>query len=181
MITLRIKAGQHWDSENEVFVNVPETEIRLEHSLRAVSKWESRHCKPFLGRREWTAGETLDYIRCMCMDEGANPAVFLSLSREQIEAVQKYIDLPMTATWFSNRNQQSANRGSAVTSELIYFWMTSYGIDWQAQDWHLNRLMTLIQVCSEKNKPAKKMPKNQAAARQRALNAARRRKYHTGG
>ena len=123
----------------------------------------------------------LDYIRCMALDDGVNPAVFLSLSKEQIEAVQKYINLPMTATWFSHQEQNKVNRGTAVTSELIYFWMSSYGIDWQVQDWHLNRLMTLIQICSEKNKPPKKMPKSQAAARQRALNAARRKKYNTGG
>ncbi len=181
MIALRIPPGQYWDAEREIFKDTPETTVRLEHSLRAVSKWEARHCKPFLGRKEWTAGETLDYIRCMSLDEGVDPAVFLSLTKEQIEAVQKYIDLSMTATWFSNRDQKRGARGSAVTSELIYFWMTSYGIDWQAQDWHLNRLMTLIQVCSEKNKPPKKMPKSAAAARQRAMNAARRKKYGTGG
>ena len=180
MITLKVKANTHWDTVNEVFVTTPETEIHLEHSLRAVSKWESWHCKPFLGRKNWTAGETLDYIRCMCTDEGVNPAVFLSLSKSQIEAVQKYINLPMTATWFSHQ-EQKANRGSAVTSELIYFWMSSYGIDWQAQDWHLNRLMTLIQVCSEKNKPPKKVPKATALRQRSALNAARRKKYSTGG
>ena len=180
MITLKIAPGQHWDSENEVFVNTPETVVHLEHSLRAVSKWESKYCKPFLGRKEWTAGQMLDYIRCMCRDEGVDPAVFLSLSKEQIEAVQKYIDLPMTATWFSNQSK-SNSRGSVVTSEVVYFWMSSYGIDWQAQDWHLNRLMTLIQVASEKSKPPKKVPKHQAAARQHALNAARRQRYHTGG
>lgn len=181
MITLKIKEDTHWDTVNEIFVTTPETEVHLEHSLRAVSKWESRHCKPFLGRREWTAAEMIDYIWCMCIDDSVNPAVFLSLSKEQIEAVEKYIDLPMSATWFSNQDKSKGCRGSAVTSEVIYFWMSSYGIDWQAQDWHLNRLMTLLHVCSEKNKPPKKIPKHTAAARQHALNEARRKKYHTGG
>lgn len=121
----------------------------------------------------------LDYVRCMCADDGVDPAVFLSLSKKQTEAVQKYVDLPMTATRFSN--QKNGGDGSFVTSELIYFWMSSYGIDWQAQDWHLNRLMTLIQVCSEKNKPPKKIPQRQAAARQHALNAARLKKYGSRG
>lgn len=121
----------------------------------------------------------LDYIRCMAVDD-VDPSVFLSLSKKQIESVQKYIELPMTATWFSNQSRKGGG-GSVVTSEVIYFWMSSYGIDWQAQDWHLNRLMTLIQVCSEKNKPPKKMSKGQAARRQHALNQARRKKYHSGG
>lgn len=181
MLTLKVKAGTHWDAEREVFVTTPETVVRLEHSLRAVSKWEAISGKPFLGREKWTAGETLKYIQCMSLDENINPAVFLSLTRQQIEAVQKYIDLPMTATWFSNQEKGGAKRGSAVTSELIYFWMSSYNIDWQAQDWHLNRLMTLIRVCGEKNRPPKKMSKSAAAARQRSLNAARRKKYATGG
>lgn len=181
MLTLRIGTATHWNPEKEEFVTTPETEVRLEHSLRAISKWEARHCKPFLGRKKWTAGEMLDYIRCMALDDSIDPAVFLSLSKTQIEAVQKYIDLPMTATWFSHQEQNKTNRGSAVTSELIYFWMSSYGIDWQAQDWHLNRLMTLIQVASEKNKPPKKVPKTAALQQRRALNAARRKRYNTGG
>lgn len=180
MITLKVCSRTHWNQKNDIFVTTKAAEIHLEHSLRAVAKWEARHGKPFLGRKEWTAGEMLDYIRCMCTDDGVDPAVFLSLTREQIEAVQKYIDLPMTATWFSN-TEASKSSGSAVTAELIYFWMSSYGIDWQAQDWHFNRLMTLIRVCSEKSKPPKKTPKGKAAARQHSLNASRLRKHHLGG
>ena len=181
MISFVISPEELWDHKNEVFVHKAPVMIHLEHSLRAISKWEARYCKPFIGKKEWTASEMLDYVRCMCLDDSIDPAVFLSLSAKQMEAVQAYIDLPMTATWFSNNEQRVGNRGSAVTSELIYFWMSSYGIDWQAQDWHLNRLMTLIRICSEKNKPPKKMPKGAAAARQRALNAKRLKKSHTGG
>lgn len=180
MIMLKVASRTHWDEKNEVFVTTPAAELHLEHSLRAVSKWEAWHGKPFLGRKKWTAGDMLDYIRCMCVDEGVDPTVFLSLSRDQIEAVQKYIELPMTATWFSNSEPEKKSGGSAVTSELIYFWMSSYNIDWQAQDWHLNRLMTLIRVCSEKNKPPKKVPKGVAASRQHSLNTARLKKYGLG-
>ena len=182
MISFVVSPEELWDEKNEVFICKEPVTIRLEHSLRAVSKWEARHCKPFIGKKEWTADEMLDYVRCMCLDDRIDPAVFLSLSAKQMEAVRTYIDLPMTATWFSDKEQRGSGRGgSAITSELIYFWMSSYGIDWQAQDWHLNRLITLIRICSEKNKPPKKMSKGAAAARQRALNAKRLKQFHTGG
>ena len=180
MLTLKIGSGQHWDSEHEIFTYTEPVEVRLEHSLRAISKWESKYRKPFLGRDALSAGELLDYVRCMCLDDGVPPAAFYALTKEQLEAVMKYVDLPMTATKFSNR-RKSGGAGSFVTSELVYFWMCSYNIDWQAQDWHFNRLMTLIQVCAEKSQPPKKMGKGAAAARQRALNAKRLKGRHTGG
>lgn len=180
MLTITVDRSRQWDQKNQVFFYTEPAVLHLEHSLRAISKWEALHEKPFLGREVKTAGEMLDYVRCMCLDDGVEPAVFQALTRKQLEAVRTYLDLPMTATWFSNHGNRRPPRG-VITSELVYFWMCSFGIDWQAQDWHFNRLMTLIRVCSEKNKSPKKVPKGKAAAQQRALNASRRRKYHTRG
>ena len=85
----------------------------------------------------------------------------------------------MTATWF--KNQPGKVSRDVVTSELIYYWMIACGIPMECEKWHINRLLTLIRVCNEKNKtPQKKNPKQRAASRS-ALNAARRRQYGSRG
>ena len=59
--------------------------------------------------------------------------------------------------------------------------MTLYNIPESYQYWHLNKLITLIRVCAEKNNPDKKKNTSALAAQRRALNAARRKKFHTKG
>ncbi len=49
------------------------------------------------------------------------------------------------------------------------------------EKWHLNRLITLIRVCSIKNQPAKKMSRGEIMQRNAALNAARKKRWNTKG
>jgi hypothetical protein len=52
----------------------------------------------------------------------------------------------------------------------------------ECEKWHLNRLMTLIQVCCIENNPnKKKMSKQAIYSQNRELNALRKAKYHTKG
>jgi hypothetical protein len=59
--------------------------------------------------------------------------------------------------------------------------MVTFNIPWEAQKWHLNRLLTLINVCNIKNQAPKKMSKDTVINRNAALNAARREKLNTKG
>ena len=100
----------------------------------------------------------------------------------QYNEIEKYIQDPMTAAWFNDQeSKKSGGRQSAVTSEIIYYWMISLNIPMECQKWHLNRLLTLIRVCEEKNKPPKKMSKNAIMKQNAALNAARKKKLNTRG
>ena len=68
-----------------------------------------------------------------------------------------------------------------MTAEVIYFYMISFGIPFECEKWQLNRLLTLIKVCSIKNEPPKKRSRHEIMSRNAALNAARRKKLNTKG
>ena len=79
------------------------------------------------------------------------------------------------------KNQQQKHSREIITAEIIYYWMIELGIPFECQKWHLNRLLTLVNVCSIKQAPAKKMSRRDAMAQQSQLNAARRAKYKSRG
>lgn len=183
MLEIKIALGSEgWDEEKEEFVLPEYKTLRLEHSLVSLSKWESKWHKSFLKTldKSLSLEETIDYIKFMTLTKNVDPDVYNYISRQNIEAITEYIDAPMTATTFSNVEKNKIN-GEVITAELIYYWMISLGIPFECQKWHLNRLLTLIRVCSIKNSPNKKISKMDAAARNRALNEARRKKMKTKG
>ena len=59
--------------------------------------------------------------------------------------------------------------------------MFSFNIPKECEKWHINRLLTLIQIFSIKNSPDKKMSKNEIYKHNRELNALRRKKLGTKG
>lgn len=172
-LTITIKATQLYSESENRFYKVPETTIELEHSLVALSKWESKWHKPFLTKEEKTREEALDYIRCMCLTSNIESWVFNALGNDQIKQITDYIDDPMTATTVRN-TQQAKHNNETVTSELIYYWMNEGNISSDCENWHLNRLFKLIEVTAIKRQPDKKMSKRDTMAQNRSLNAARR-------
>lgn len=180
MIQLHIADVELWDEQQEVFIYRKGRTLQLEHSLVSLSKWESMHRKPFLSKEEKTYDETVDYIRCMTLTQHVDPSVYQNLTEENLKAVEAYIESPMTATTFSN-SPNKGNSGEQVTAELIYYWMISLGIPFECQKWHLNRLLTLIRVCTVKNQPKKRSSTREIMRRNASMNAARRQRYNTRG
>lgn len=164
----------------EEFHTIRAQTLVLEHSLVSISKWEAKWCKPFISKDPKTQEELLDYIRCMTVSNNVDPLVYMALNNEHVRQINEYIDAPMTATWFSEKEKKGRSK-EVITSELIYYWMTAFQIPFECQKWHINRLMTLIRICSIKNQPPKKMSKKDAMGRQRSLNAARRKAMNTAG
>lgn len=180
MLQLVIPQREEWNETTQEFVYTKGATLQLEHSLVSISKWESKWCKPFLSKDPKTYEETLDYIRCMTLTQNVDPSIYSRLTVDNVNDVNKYIEAPMTATTI--KEQPGHGRSSEViTSELIYFWMISYQIPFECQKWHLNRLLTLIRVCSIKNTPGKKLSKRDIMSRNAALNAARRQQLNTMG
>lgn len=180
MIQITVPATELFDEANQVFINVEEQTLRLEHSLVSLSKWESRWCKPFLSKKDKTKEEISDYIRCMTLNSNVDPYTYLCLTDENVAAINEYISAPMTATYISEHGSgRSSNE--IITSELIYYWMIALNIPFECQHWHLNRLLTLIRVCNIKNQPPKKMGRSALLSRNAALNAARKKELNTKG
>jgi hypothetical protein len=86
----------------------------------------------------------------------------------------------MTATILP-KNRGGRGRPETVTAELIYYWMIAMQIPAQYDEWHLNKLITLIGVCNVKNSPNKKRSSDEILRDQIALNEERCKKLNSKG
>ena len=166
-----------WDEVKEEFVEAKVQVLRLEHSLVSLSKWEEKWCKPFLSNTEKTSEETLDYIKCMTVTNNVPEEVYEHLTESNVNEILEYINAPMTATTFAKEDDKNTINGEKITAEIVYYWMISLNIPFECRKWHLNKLITIVRVCSKKNEPPKKM----TAAQRNALNASRKKKHNTKG
>lgn len=181
MLTITIPETEMFDSSKNEFVYVKEQTLTLEHSLRSLAKWESKWHKPYISRDERTNEELLDYIRCMTITQNVKPEVYNCIPVSEIEKIVAYIQDPMTATTIKEDPNAPKNR-QIITAEILYYDMVALNIPFECEKWHLNRLIMLIQVCNEMNKTdKKKIGGKELAARNRALNAARKKRLKTHG
>ncbi len=172
MLELTIPRTDLWDERNQRFIHVKEQKLRLEHSLVSLSKWESKWCKVFLSKEQKTYEETIDYIRCMTLTQNVDLLVYQCITNSHIDAVNAYIEAPMTASTVKEEKGGPINR-QQITSELIYYWMTAYHIPF--------RLLMLIRICNAENKPPKKRSKRDLYRHHAEVNAANRKKFNSKG
>ena len=182
MLQIDIPKTEYFDERTERFVSVEATSVQIEHSLISLSKWESKWNKPFLDNKAKTSEELIDYIRCMTLTKNVDPIVYLNIPEDILKEINSYIEAPMTATWFSDDKVKNKRRSrEIITAEIIYYWMITLKIPFECQKWHLNRLLTLIRVCSIKNAPPKKMGRRDILRNNAKLNATRRQHLNTKG
>jgi hypothetical protein len=179
VLTITVPGKETFDEATSEFQTYGSITLRLEHSLVSLSKWESKYKKPFLGDGEKTDEEVLGYVEAMILDDDFPPGVSSRLSEENMAIVNEYINDSMTATWFAT--ESSGRSSEQITSELIYYWLSSFNIPFECQYWHLNRLFTLIRVHTVKNSKPKKQTRAEMAAQRRRINAERRAKLGSSG
>lgn len=178
------KTEELWDPVHEIFLSTKETKLTLEHSLVSLKKWESKWKVPFLNNKQMTEDQLRDYVKCMTITQNVDPLVYYALTQENLTAIVKYMEDPMTATVINERSMPKGKGGTGqkvITAEMIYYWMTALNIPFECQKWHLNQLMTLIKVASIEQQPPKQMSKRDIMAQNKSLNAARRARMHSKG
>lgn len=180
MLSLLIKGGELYDESKNEFVVSKDQTIVLEHSLVSISKWESRWKRPFFSKDRKSIEESRDYIKCMTITQNVQDDVYIRMSDSDMQKVNDYIDDSMTATTFAKSDSDSKSI-EIITSEIIYYWMVTLDIPMECQKWHINRLLTLIQVCNVKNQKPKKMSRRDLASRNKRLNEERRKAMQTKG
>lgn len=181
MLTVTIPESEIFDPKDETFYTTKKVQLSLEHSLVSISKWEAKHCKPFLTDASKTEEEILDYIKCMTLNQNVDADTYKCIPANILLQIKQYIESPMTATTISGGKQTSKKQ--IMTSELLYYYMIAYQIPFECQKWHLNRLMTLIRICDAKNQDPKKnkMKVNDVMKQNASLNAARKKALGTKG
>lgn len=169
MLTISLSA------DDESFV-----ELSFEHSLVSLSKWESKHQKPFFGKEDKSSEEAASYIKLMLLTEDVPDSFLNRLSEQHIQEITDYINSKQSATWFNDRPDQKPS-SEIVTSELIYYWLVQFNIPFEVETWHLNRLMTLVKICGIKQTKPKPMTKAEQLEYYARLNAERRARMGTSG
>lgn len=180
MLKLKVIVSEVFDNDLNEFI-IETIDIELKHSLASLSKWEEKYEVPLMGKDEKTNEQNLYYLECMCLTPNVPPETFTMLTKEQTDQIADHIDKKASATWFTT-DAPKARSGETLTAELVYYWMSGFQIDWQAQYWHLNKLLTLIKVHSIKadNKPIKQTGRSRQAEIA-ALNAKRRQELGSNG
>lgn len=181
MLTITIEGEEYWDYEEEIFKYPDAVVLQFEHSLVSLSKWEEIYHKPFLSPAKKTEDEMEGYVRAMLVTPDVPEEVLQRLSLENVKAIDAYINDPMTGTTISNLPDQANRTSEVISAELIYFWMNSYSIPYEARSWHLNKLFTLIKVHYAKSQKPKPMSKNARVQKMAELNAQRKAKLGSKG
>ena len=184
MLTIIIPEQEAFNEKTNSFVKIKPCELKLEHSLLSLWKWESKHHKYFLENKDLNSEEIIDYIRCMTLNK-VDDYVYDFLTEKNIEDIKEYLVDPMSATWFSDSKKPQTGRKEIVTAELIYSSMIILNIPVEIfEKRHLNHVLTLIRVCSEKQNPDtnknKQNPK-EVLQHYSELNKARKAKLNTKG
>ena len=174
-IPIYLKEEELYNSATQEFIQVKAKTVYLEHSLVSIQKWEQKWHIPFLKDTPKTREQEQDYIRCMSMSGPLSDVDLMRFRQSDLIRINDYIQDPMTATTFNNKNARHSRR--ILTAEVIYAQMIHYGVPFECKKWHLNSLMTLLRACYEEEAPKKKMGKKDLYSRYNQIEAANRKRY----
>src|SRR5436190_23966645 len=122
MLTVKVSLSELFDEEKQEFVEGTSFDLKLEHSLVSLSKWESFFEKPFL-KTDKTPEQTLWYIEAMCLNDDLPPEIVSKLSQTNVDSIVAYINANMTATTINEPPGSKPSNREIITAEIIYHWM----------------------------------------------------------
>lgn len=179
MLHLVLPEIELYNPATNEFLTLKRISLTLEHSLISISKWEAKWKIALINNIDKLSDEQfLDYIRCMIIGKDDVDLSRLGINEQNI--IRNYINDSMTATTFPKK--PGAPSREIITSEVIYSWMVGLKIPFEpSEKWHINRLLTLIQVCSDNRQPPKKMSQKETMAMYARINAERRARLNSKG
>lgn len=174
-----------YDPKTKEFISIPARHVppmhlQLEHSLISIARWEESWHVPFMGLEKMEPEQFLDYVKCMTVNTQKDPTVYQRLTKNDYNKIIAY----MSDSHSAHQIKSKPGRKTVHTADDLYFAMTQFGIPFECEKWHLNRLLALIDVCSEKGNGGAKTVKRSEQEMIRyydQLNNERRRKYGTRG
>lgn len=185
MLKIELPGGEFWDEKNNVFITTKPRTLRLEHSLISLTRWEQHYKRRYLSKVSGpkTVKEMCYYFYCMSLDQNVEPWVFENMPMETYQKIVDYINDTMTASEVHDSAPQKKKtiKQEELSSELIYCYMFQLGIPIECEKWHLNNLLMLIRIMSEKNEPPKKMSQKEIMKDYAAINKANKARFHTKG
>ena len=190
MITLHAKEWETWDEKNEQFILHPAKDLIMEHSLAAIAEWEGKWKKPYLSSLkmyEKTPEEVLDYFHCMILDKTIPIEYLMQVDKDDFLKLKNYLEDSHSAARFSKKEGSYGHKsglsknGEDTTAETIYYQMSQLNIPFECDKWNVNRLLSLINYCTLKQEPGKKMSERDIIKRNAMLNNIRRAKSGSKG
>lgn len=163
MLELVLKQEDDWDAASQRFITNPSIKIKLEHSLLSVAKWEAKHEKVFLKSNKNNGGrhsaeEMGSYVRLMIITPSLTDDQFSLLIQQHITTIVDYIDRPMSAVKFREDSTDKTVKRKVpptareeLSSDMLYYYITALNIPFIVEKWHLNRLITFIELCNRMN------------------------------
>ena len=184
-VIITVQEQEMYDDRLQEFVYLTKPyDLILEHSLVSISKWESKYHKPYPyinKNMTMTPEESNYYIRCMTINKDVPDMVYNCLTRDDMKKINDYINDPMSGTTVKMYNN-NPGKTEILSSELLYYYMFKLGIPKDCEKWHINRLITLIEVYGVKDgSETNKMSRGDLVARNKAINARNRAKFHSKG
>ena len=179
MLRLDIPGQELFDEETYEITELPARQLVMEHSLISISKWESKWKKVFLTNDSKTAEEIADYYKHMTLTKNVPDVVFKYLPMSTQKQILEYINDSNTATTIYGGEKNT--KKEVYTAEVIYYQMIALNIPMGCQKWHINRLLTLINVVNLKTNPGKARPNSDVLSSNYDENIRRRKLYGTEG
>ena len=181
---------EFFNSGTNEFITIPAKHIDgfrlvLEHSLLSIRKWEAKWHKPFMEETQMGIEEFRDYIRCMTINTPKSDEVYSYLTQTDLDGVVSYISDPMSA-WEIRKKKKKPGKKEKMTAEYIYAAMIASGVPFEAEKWHLNQLLALLDVCENNGtvdgyKTGKPKSQREIMDLYHSLNQKNRKKYNSKG
>lgn len=186
-----IPAVEFFDNGTQEFVTIPERHLKrmhlqLEHSLMSVAKWEGIWHESFTEQKQLNGEKLLSYIRCMTINTQKDPEIYDQLSQADLLKIVEYMQDPRSAWKVKSKGDRKPIKRNPQTAEEFYHAMIQFGVPWDCEKWHFNRLIALLDYCGTKGSQSgyggeKKRTEKEILDMYRAMNERNRKRFKSKG